>query len=102
VVARALQIATIGLAPRPRDFHRLLELLKELLVETGERLSAPGAEAYLHSLKVAGKTAQLTRDLLEVAGDPNASSRSSATVRALVGRMRRAERWSSTTGVDFS
>jgi hypothetical protein len=93
VVAHALQISMVGLSPPPRDFHVLLELLKELLIETGERLSAPGAEAYLRGLKVSGKTAKLTRDILSLQENPDSSSRPAAAARALAGRVERAERW---------
>jgi hypothetical protein len=93
VVARALQPAVVGLSPPPRDLHVLLELLKELLVEIGEMLSAPGAEDYLHGLNVSGKTAKLVRDLLNLDRGSNPSSRSSAAACALQGRLERAERW---------
>jgi hypothetical protein len=93
VVAQALQIAIVDLLPPPRDLHVALELLKELLVETGQRLSAPGIKEYLGGLTVSGKTAKLTRDLLGIEVKDGHPSRRAAAVQALAGRAQRAERW---------
>jgi uncharacterized protein DUF6493 len=93
VVAQALQIAIVDLLPPPRDLHVALELLKELLVETGQRLSAPGIKEYVRGLSVSGKTAKLTRDLLGIEVNADNSSRRAAATQALAGRARRAERW---------
>jgi hypothetical protein len=93
VVSRALQVTLVGLLPPPRDVHLLLELLHELLVETGEPLSTPGSEEYLRDMKGSGKTGKLARDLLSLVARLDSSSRSSAAARALAGRIERAERW---------
>ncbi len=93
-VARAVQGALAGLAERPRDLHVLLELLKELLIETAERLSVPATEAFLRGLTVSGKTAKLSNDVLGLAGGSPEASRSAAIARALAGRLERAQRWS--------
>ena len=93
VVAQALQIAIVNLLPPPRDLHLALELLKELLVETGQCLSGPGIREYLGGLNVSGKTAKLARDLLGIEVDPDHSSRRTAAALALAGRIERAERW---------
>jgi hypothetical protein len=67
--------------------------LKELLVETGQGLSAPGIKEYLGGLSVSGKTAKLTRDLLGIEVNADHSSRRAAATQALAGRTQRAERW---------
>ncbi len=93
VVAQALQLVLAGLSSPPKDLHVILELLKELLAETGGGLSSPAA-TYLRALKVSGKTAKLAKDLLGLAGgSDNALNRRAAVVRALAGRVERAERW---------
>jgi hypothetical protein len=70
-----------------------LELLKELLGETGEQVAVPAAEDYLRGLKVSGKAGKLTRDLLGLKSSLDSSKRSAANSRALAGRVARAERW---------
>ncbi len=92
-VAHALELMMSGLTPPPRDLHLFLELLKELLVETGERLTVPEAVDSLRGLKVSGKTAKLARELLGLEERPAATARRSAAVRALAGRVERALRW---------
>ncbi len=93
VVVGGLHTVLAGLSTPPKDLHVLLELLKELLVETGGSL-ATAASTYLKGLKVSGKTAKLAKDLLGIAGgSDNASSRRAAAARALTGRLERAERW---------
>jgi Family of unknown function (DUF6493) len=93
VVARAVELGVVGLPSPPRDLHALFELLKELLVETGEGLSDAGTESYLRGLKVSGKTAKLKRDLLSVVRRSDPSNRLAAAAQALAGRVERAERW---------
>ena len=48
----------------PANLNALLELLKELLIETGEALDDAEARDYLTRLKTSGKTASLIKDLL--------------------------------------
>jgi hypothetical protein len=93
VAAQALERALVGLTERHRDLHILLGLLKELLIETGERLSVVETEDFLRGLKISGKTARLIQDLLGLPEEPNPASRSLAASRALAGRVERAERW---------
>ncbi len=93
VVAVAVQRALVGLSAPPRDLHLLLELLNELLCETGERLADSEIETFLRGLKVSGKTAKLARDLLALTGGTDHSIRMRAAARALAGRVERAERW---------
>jgi hypothetical protein len=93
VIAEAVQRALPALAAPPRDLHLLLELLNEVLCETGERLAESEIESFLRGLKVSGKTAKLARDLLALTGGADQSNRMRAAARALVGRVERAERW---------
>jgi hypothetical protein len=93
VAAQALERALVGSAERHRDLHILLELLKELLIGIGERLSDPTVMTFLRGLKISGKTAKLVQDLLALPEEPNPASRSLAASRALAGRVERAERW---------
>jgi hypothetical protein len=51
-------------AKAPRDIHALLELLVELLAETGGSLDDVGARTYLQGLKSGGRTAKLVKQLL--------------------------------------
>jgi hypothetical protein len=94
VIAQAIEHMIVGLSPPPGDLHVLLELLKELLIEIGEPVSAPGAERWLRELKGSGKTGKLVRDLLQQKVDSHPASRKSAALRALASREKRAERWS--------
>jgi hypothetical protein len=48
----------------PRDLGRLLELLVEVLSETGTTVSDPQAREYLAALSGAGKSAKLAKQLL--------------------------------------
>ncbi len=48
----------------PRDLNALLELLLELLSETGRRLTDAKARSYLSSLSTGGKTAKLIKHLM--------------------------------------
>jgi hypothetical protein len=93
VTARALQIALIVPDPSTRDLNVLLELLKELLIEIGERISDREVEAFLRSLKVSDKTAKLIQDILGLEPPPGSAKRAAAVARALSGRLDRAERW---------
>jgi hypothetical protein len=93
VVAHAIQHAVAGLASAPKDLHALLELLKELLVETGNGLSVAGVEDVLRGFRGSGKTAKIASDLLGLTVDRTSQSRSAAAARALAGRIARAERW---------
>jgi hypothetical protein len=82
-------------AKAPRDLSQLLELLHELLAERAEPVRTADARQYLQGLKAGGKTGRLVRDLLS--NDSSAPSAISKTValRALEGRLGRAERWQS-------
>ena len=55
---------TAGQSPPPLGLHLLLELLKELLVETGQRVGDPEARATLGRLSSSAKIGRLVRDLI--------------------------------------
>lgn len=93
VVAHAIQHAVAGLSSTPKDLHVLLELLRELLVETGDGLSVAGVGDLLRGFKGSGKTAKIAPDLLGLTVDPASPSRPAAAARALAGRIARSERW---------
>ena len=92
VVASALQRSTAGHSPPPFGFHALLELLKELLVETGQRVDDPEARATLGGLPSSGKTGRLVRDLLALEAMNARANRAAALARALSSRVNRGER----------
>jgi hypothetical protein len=91
-IAQAIEHMIVG-SPPPRDLNVLLELLKELLIEIGEPLSAPCA-AWFREMKCSGKTGKLVHDVLHQRGDSHAGSAKSSALRALANRLERAERWS--------
>lgn len=98
VIAQSIEHAIVELSPPPKDLHVLLELLKELLIEIGEPLSAPGAEKWFRATKFSGKTATLGRELLGLVGG-NGPSRRLAAARALAGRLDRADRWARSSAI---
>ena len=64
-VCRILQEILSGDAQEiPKDIHTLLELLVEMIAETGMELSGE-TKAYLSSLKPGGKTGALAKKLLQ-------------------------------------
>ncbi len=93
VVASALQRSTVGQSPPPLGFHLLLELLKELLVEIGQRVDDPEVRATLGGLPSSGKTGRLARDILALEAMNDSSNRAAALARALSSRVNRGERW---------
>jgi hypothetical protein len=92
-VASALERSTVGQSPPPLGFHLLLELLKELLVEAGQRLDDPEARATLEGLPSSGKTGRLVRDILALEAMNANSNRAASLARALSSRINRGERW---------
>jgi hypothetical protein len=93
VIALAIEHLIVGLSSPPRDLNVLLELLKELLIEIEEPLSAPCAQ-WLGVLKCSGKTGKLVQDVLHHSGDSHTGSAKSSALRALANRLERVERWS--------
>jgi Family of unknown function (DUF6493) len=87
LAAIALQRLTAGQSPPPLGFHLLLELLKELLVETGQRVDDPVVRATLGGLPSSGKTGRLVRDILALEAMNGTSNR--ARSRSLVTRQPR-------------
>ncbi len=85
VVASALQRLRTGHSPPPLGIHTLLELLKELLVETSQRVDEPEVRAALGSLPSSGKTGRLVRDILALeATDANSNRVAALDSRARV------------------
>jgi hypothetical protein len=80
-------------SPHPPGFHAILELLKELLVETGQRVDDPEVRAALGGLLPSGKTGRLVRDILALEASNVQTSRAAALARALSSRVERGERW---------
>ncbi len=93
VVAQALQGLAVGQSHPPLGFHLLLELLRELLVETGQRVDDPENRAGLEGLLTGGKTIRLVRDILAIEATNARSTRAAALARALSMRVERGERW---------
>jgi hypothetical protein len=93
VVVHALQRLGAGQSPPPLGLHALLELLKELLVETGQQVDDPEVRAALGRLPSSGKTGRLVRDILALEATNASSSRAAALARALSSRVERGERW---------
>lgn len=93
VVAQAIQRLAVGQSHPPLGFHLLLELLRELLVETGQRVDDPENRAGLEGLLTGGKTARLVRDIVAIEATDARSTRTASLARALSARVVRAERW---------
>ncbi len=77
VVQRALQIC-VGADPAhmPRDYAKLLDLLKELSIELGQSITVDTCRDFLGQLKGSGKAAKIARQLLAFeASDAAKSSR---------------------------
>lgn len=98
VVAQAIQRLAVGQSHPPLGFHLLLELLRELLVETGGWVDDPANRAGLEGLLTGGKTARLVRDILAIEAANARSTRAAALVRALWSRVERGERWVANRG----
>lgn len=88
-----LQRSTVGQPPPPLGFHLLLELLKELLIETGQRVDDPGCPGDSRGLPSSGKTGRLIRDILALEAMSGSSNRAAGLARALSSRVNRSERW---------
>jgi hypothetical protein len=94
VVCLAIQYSLGGdPADSPRDLFALLELLLELLSESGEPVSIPAARDYLGRLSGGGKVPRLAATLLQLPDKPNELYRRSVAAQALAARVQRAERW---------
>ena len=93
VIAQAIEHMIVGLSPPPKDLHVLLELLKELLIEIGEPLSAPCA-GMVPRAEVLGKDRQAGPRRAASQGRFSRWERKSSALRALANRLERAERWS--------
>jgi hypothetical protein len=93
VCTLALERLLAGIGdPPPRDLPALLEAVKELLIAQGRGLSLPETRDVLSRLQASGKTAKLAREILALENNPAPGD--DAAMRALAGRLERAERWS--------
>jgi hypothetical protein len=94
VIASAIQHALTGDPTRaPKDLQSLLEQLKELLIAAEAAISVPDARRYLEGIKASGKTGKLVRELLALEGTSTGEHAKQVAIRALAGRVDRAERW---------
>ena len=79
--------------PFRRDHNALLELLKELLIAGGEAVTCPATRDHLSRVPTGGRTESLSRDLLAMKPSDDHPAHQAAALRALAGRIERAERW---------
>ena len=89
-IARAISVVLRGsfsdIKP-PANLNALLEVLKELLIETGEAFDDAEARDYLTCLKTSGKTASLIKDLLGLSVVPDHPARRAARIDNLARRV---------------
>lgn len=89
-----LALAGRSLAEPPKDIHYLLELLLELLAESGTALSNAAARDSLGQFTGSGKAGKAAKALLAVQPESDGSSVREIAQQALQGRIDRARRWS--------
>ncbi|HMB47936.1 MAG TPA: DUF6493 family protein, partial [Afifellaceae bacterium] len=94
-ICKALEHAMRGGVPlRPfRDLHAWLDLLLELLTETGEAIEDEMTKAFLKSLSGSSKAAKTARKLLAQKTGDTERIRDAAILYAIEMRLHRAERW---------
>ena len=93
VVVRAIEHLLAVLTSEPKQFALLLEFLHEQILETGTNLLTVDAGDFLRDGDLTPRAAGLARRLLDPAAPSNPDGDRSAAVRALTGRLARAERW---------
>lgn len=98
VVVQAIPRLAVGQSHSPLGFHLLLEGLRELLVETGQRVDDAENRAGLEGLLTGGKTDWLVRHILAIEATNARSPRAVALARALWSRVKRVERWEANRG----
>jgi hypothetical protein len=92
VIAQAIQIALEDQSRAPgKDMHLLLELLKESLFELRDAVKNAKTRAFLQNISTAGKTGRLVRELLDLEENKDGSKVRDILLRALEGRLERAE-----------
>lgn len=82
-----------SLADPTKDFHHLLELLLELLAETGTAVANPSTRDTLTQFTGSGKAAKAAKALLAMQEETDAASTLEIARAALQGRIERARRW---------
>jgi hypothetical protein len=88
-----LAAASKSLADPPKDLHYLLELLLELLAESGTAIVNPSTRDALTQMTGSGKAAKAAKSLLAVQPEPDVASIFDIVRPALQGRIERARRW---------
>jgi hypothetical protein len=88
-----LAAAGKSLAAPPKDVHHVLELLLELLAETGTAVTNPATRDALTQITGSGKAAKAAKALLAIQADPDGASNVAIGRAALQGRIERARRW---------
>jgi hypothetical protein len=106
VIAEALQYSLRGDSEYPpgrltwTNLQSLLELLKELLIECGERVWLLPTRDYMSRLKAPGRTARLVEDVLSLEKKSPNQHRVTAAAYALSRRIERVERWNRWRGAE--
>jgi hypothetical protein len=95
VIAQAIERFLSDDASRdraPASLLPFLELLREASAESGRAASAK-ARGFLSSLKTAGKTGRVVKDLLALCDLPESAALRTARSQTVIRRIERAERW---------
>lgn len=92
-----LAVAGKALADPPKDLHHLLELLLELLAETGAAVVNPTTRDALTQITGSGKATKAAKALLAIQAETDAASIVEIARAALQGRIERAWRWDQRT-----
>jgi hypothetical protein len=79
----------------PRDFAKLLDLLKELSIELGQPVSDEQSRAFLARVKATGRIGKIAKSLLDVANDDGFQSGRQLMLQALDLRRAAARRFDS-------
>lgn len=95
VVQRSLMQCLHGDPERmPRDYGKLLELLKELSIDLRQWIEDEGCRAFLNRIKGSGKAAKTAQELLALEPDRKAEAGKGLMLQALQQRLAAAERLS--------
>jgi hypothetical protein len=93
MLENTLAAAAKALSDPPKDLHLVLELLIELLAESGAVISSPAVRDALSKITGTGKAAKAAKALLAAKQDENTGSDSDVMRSAIQGRIDRARRW---------
>jgi hypothetical protein len=86
----------------PRDLYALLELLRELVFETGNGVRSEAARAFLQQLNPTTKAGNAARVLLDREAAVPAGRRAEIMLVVVERRLQRAERWASWKSRDIA